>query len=62
MLFVARHLLSESPYVQKELQIDFGFKSPNTAATHWRCVLAKFKVASVFELRTKFRQKKHGFV
>lgn len=40
---------------QKELQIDFGFNSLNTAATHWRAVLTKFKVHSVFELRAKFR-------
>ena len=40
---------------QKELQIDFGFNSLNTAASHWHGVLAKFKVRSVFELRAKFR-------
>ncbi len=40
---------------QKELQIDFGFNSLNTAASHWHSVLNKFQVNSVFELRAKFR-------
>ena len=40
---------------QKELQVDFGFRSLNTAASHWHGVLAKFRVRSVFELRAKFR-------
>ncbi|MBR1402609.1 MAG: helix-turn-helix transcriptional regulator [Treponema sp.] len=40
---------------QKELQVDFGYNSLNTAATHWRAVLTKFRVRSVFELRAKFR-------
>ena len=40
---------------QKELQVDFGFNSLNTAASHWHGVLTKFNVRSVFELRTKFR-------
>ena len=40
---------------QKELQVDFGFNSLNTAASHWHGVLAKFRVRSVFELRAKFR-------
>lgn len=40
---------------QKELKADFGFKSLNTAAAHWRAVLRKFNVSSAFELRAKFR-------
>ena len=40
---------------QKELKSDFGFKSLNTAASHWHAVLKKFKVSSAFELRAKFR-------
>ncbi len=40
---------------QKELQVDFGFNSLNTAASHWHKVLDKFKVRSVFELRSIFR-------
>lgn len=40
---------------QKELQVDFGFNSLNTAASHWHAVLTKFKVKSAFELRSKFR-------
>ncbi len=40
---------------QKELKVDFGFNSLNTAASHWHAVLKKFNVQSVFELRAMFR-------
>ena len=40
---------------QKEFQLDFGFKSLSTAATHWNMVLQKFDVVNLYELRTKFR-------
>lgn len=42
-------------HTQKEFQVDFGYKSMNTACTHWHDVLRKFKVTSVCELRAKFR-------
>ena len=42
-------------HTQKELQVDFGFNSLNTAASQWHAVLAKFKVRTAFELRAKFR-------
>lgn len=39
---------------QKQFQIDFGFNSLNTAATHWKQVLKKFNVKNAIELVRKF--------